>query len=183
MVATPPEIAEAYEVAPALTQVPRGDDQLGTAGATATNLRKKRWPQRADVLYVGHDGHAEGRSAASRCAPEQIAASDASAASPTASSRTSGQVILMNGPMYHSAPNSYGMLAFRSRCTIVLEPRFDPSGYAAAHRASSRHSYAHGADDVRGGLAAVARRDQTRLTTSPRQPVTAPRPARQSSAR
>ena len=36
------------------------------------------------------------------------------------------QVILMNGPMYHSAPNSYGMLAFRSGCTIVLEPRFDP---------------------------------------------------------
>ena len=32
----------------------------------------------------------------------------------------------MNGPMYHSAPNSYGMLAFRSGCTIVLEPRFDP---------------------------------------------------------
>lgn len=32
----------------------------------------------------------------------------------------------MNGPMYHSAPNSYGMLAFRHGCTIVLEPRFDP---------------------------------------------------------
>src|SRR5204863_713423 len=26
----------------------------------------------------------------------------------------------------HSAPNSYGMLAFRHGCTIVLEPRFDP---------------------------------------------------------
>src|SRR5207237_2890109 len=36
------------------------------------------------------------------------------------------QVILMNGPMYHSAPNSYGMLAFRSGRQIVLEPRFDP---------------------------------------------------------
>jgi long-chain acyl-CoA synthetase len=34
--------------------------------------------------------------------------------------------VLMNGPMYHSAPNSYGMLAFRHGCTIVLEPRFDP---------------------------------------------------------
>jgi long-chain acyl-CoA synthetase len=32
----------------------------------------------------------------------------------------------MNGPMYHSAPSSYGMLAFRNRCTIALEPRFDP---------------------------------------------------------
>jgi hypothetical protein len=36
------------------------------------------------------------------------------------------QVILMNGPMYHSAPHSYGMLAFRNGCSIVLEPRFDP---------------------------------------------------------
>ena len=36
-----------------------------------------------------------------------------------------GQVILMNGPMYHSAPNSYGMAAFRHGCSIVLEPRFD----------------------------------------------------------
>jgi long-chain acyl-CoA synthetase len=37
-----------------------------------------------------------------------------------------GQVVLLNGPMYHSAPNNYGMLAFRQRCTIVLESRFDP---------------------------------------------------------
>ena len=35
----------------------------------------------------------------------------------------------MNGPMYHSAPNSYGMLAFRHGCTIVLEPRFDPEEF------------------------------------------------------
>ena len=45
------------------------------------------------------------------------------------------QVILMNGPMYHSAPNSYGMLAFRHGCKIVLEPRFDPEDTAATDRA------------------------------------------------
>jgi long-chain acyl-CoA synthetase len=35
-------------------------------------------------------------------------------------------VVLMNGPMYHSATYSYAMLAFRHRCDIVLQPRFDP---------------------------------------------------------
>lgn len=36
-----------------------------------------------------------------------------------------GIVVLMNGPMYHSATYSYAMLAFRHRCGIVLQPRFD----------------------------------------------------------
>jgi long-chain acyl-CoA synthetase len=36
-----------------------------------------------------------------------------------------GIVVLMNGPMYHSATYSYAMLAFRHRCEIVLQPRFD----------------------------------------------------------
>jgi long-chain acyl-CoA synthetase len=52
------------------------------------------------------------------------------------------QVILMNGPMYHSAPNSYGMLAFRSGCTIVLEPRFDPEDMLQLierHRVTHQH--------------------------------------------
>ena len=35
-------------------------------------------------------------------------------------------VVLMNGPMYHSAPNGYGLTAVRVGATIVLEPRFDP---------------------------------------------------------
>ena len=34
-------------------------------------------------------------------------------------------VVLMNGPMYHSATYSYAMLALRHRCNIVLQPRFD----------------------------------------------------------
>ena len=45
------------------------------------------------------------------------------------------QVVLMNGPMYHSAPNSYGMLAFRHSATIVLEPRFDPEDLLRCHSA------------------------------------------------
>ena len=58
--------------------------------------------------------------------PEQIAASARVGGIAYGVKPNEDQVILMNGPMYHSAPNSYGMLAFRSACKIVLEPRFDP---------------------------------------------------------
>jgi long-chain acyl-CoA synthetase len=53
-----------------------------------------------------------------------------------------GQVILMNGPMYHSAPNSYGMAAFRHGCSIVLEPRFEAEDLLALverHRVTHMH--------------------------------------------
>ena len=56
---------------------------------------------------------------------------------------TEDQVILMNGPMYHSAPSSYGMLAFRHGCTIVLEPRFDPEDLlqlVEKHRVTHMHA-------------------------------------------
>jgi len=34
-------------------------------------------------------------------------------------------VALMNGPMYHSAPNAYGLVAARAGAKIVLQARFD----------------------------------------------------------
>ncbi|MBI1361115.1 MAG: AMP-binding protein [Alphaproteobacteria bacterium] len=35
-------------------------------------------------------------------------------------------VSVMTGPMYHSAPNAYGLLAARMGATVHLQPRFDP---------------------------------------------------------
>ena len=35
-------------------------------------------------------------------------------------------VTVVTGPMYHSAPNAYGMVAARLGATVILEPRFDP---------------------------------------------------------
>ena len=34
-------------------------------------------------------------------------------------------VVLMNGPMYHSAPAAYGMSSARLGLHVVLQPRFD----------------------------------------------------------
>ena len=52
--------------------------------------------------------------------PEQLAASARVGAIAYGIKPNEDQVILMNGPMYHSAPNSYGMLAFRHGCRILL---------------------------------------------------------------
>jgi long-chain acyl-CoA synthetase len=50
--------------------------------------------------------------------------------------------VLMNGPMYHSAPNAYGMGAVRVGASIVLQPRFDAEEMLALivrHRVSHMH--------------------------------------------
>ncbi|MBD5633884.1 MAG: AMP-binding protein [Candidatus Eremiobacteraeota bacterium] len=57
--------------------------------------------------------------------------------------RSDGEMtVLMNGPMYHSAPNSYGMIAFNAGAQIVLQPRFDAEEMLALierHRVTHMH--------------------------------------------
>lgn len=50
--------------------------------------------------------------------------------------------ILMTGPMYHSAPNSYGLAAAGIAHTIVLQPRFDAEqllAFVQQHRITHMH--------------------------------------------
>jgi long-chain acyl-CoA synthetase len=35
-------------------------------------------------------------------------------------------VTVVTGPMYHSAPNAYGLFGFRVGANVILQPRFDP---------------------------------------------------------
>ena len=49
-------------------------------------------------------------------------------------------VVLMNGPMYHSAPAGYGMTAARLGLSIVLQPRFDAEDML---RLIARHGVTH----------------------------------------
>jgi long-chain acyl-CoA synthetase len=141
VVPTPPEIAAAFNIAPELRQVPAGlTDWHVWRDSHAPSLEP---PGRiAPMFYTsGTTGIPKGvRRNPMR--PEQLAASERVGAIAYGVKPNEDQVILMNGPMYHSAPNSYGMMAFRYGCTIVLEPRFDPEDMLqliAQHRVTHMH--------------------------------------------
>ncbi|MBR1209365.1 acyl-CoA synthetase [Bradyrhizobium sp. JYMT SZCCT0180] len=142
IVTTPPEIAAAFNVAPALTQVPDGmtDWDVWRDGHTPS---QEPPIGSAPMFYTsGTTGLPKGVRR-KPMAPEQQAASARVGGIAYGIKPNEDQVILMNGPMYHSAPNSYGMLAFRSGCKIVLEPRFDPEDLlrlVQEHRITHMHA-------------------------------------------
>lgn len=124
VVPTPPEIAQAYGVAPGA--MPAGHENWNdwlvkqTPDTDATAV-----PRNAMIYTSGTTGRPKGVRR-EKPTPEQLAAS--TLAIGTYYGLKAGQpgVILMNGPMYHSAPNSYGLTAARQGKTIVLQARFDP---------------------------------------------------------
>ena len=124
-VATPPEIAAAFGLSPDAALVPDGYEDWD-AWRDRHPPSSQPAKRAAAMFYTsGTTGRPKGvRRAPMR--PDQIAASERVGAIAYGIKPDEGQVILMNGPMYHSAPNSFGMMAFRNGCDIVLEPRFDP---------------------------------------------------------
>ena len=141
VVATPPEIAAAYGVAPAATHVPDGLTEWERW--RDSHAPSQQPPGRAAPMF--YTSGTTGRPKGVRRKPmtaEQAAAAERVSGITYGVKPNEDQVILMNGPMYHSAPNSYGMLAFRHGCTIVLEPRFDPEDLLALierHRVTHMH--------------------------------------------
>ena len=125
VVATPPEIAAAFSLSPEAASVPDCLTDWDVWRDSSSPSREP--PARASPMFYtsGTTGRPKGvRRQPMR--PDQLAAAERVGAITYGVKPNEDQVILMNGPMYHSAPNSYGMLAFRHGCKIVLEPRFDP---------------------------------------------------------
>ena len=140
IVRTPPEIAAAYGVADAATHVPsdRTDfDSWREQHAPMTDA-----PKRALTMFYtsGTTGRPKGVKRAPMT-PEQAAASERVGAI-AYGLKPDNQIVMMNGPMYHSAPSSYGLMAFRHGSTIVLEARFDPEEMLQLieqHRVTNMH--------------------------------------------
>jgi long-chain acyl-CoA synthetase len=125
VVTTPPEIAAAFDIAPALTRVPDGMtdwDNWRDTHAASTDAAVGSSP----MFYTsGTTGLPKGVRRKSM-QPEHLAAAARVGTIAYGIKPGDDQVILMNGPMYHAAPSAHGMMAFRNGCRIVLEPRFDP---------------------------------------------------------
>jgi len=121
VVDTPAEIAAAYGAGPSAT-LPAGairwDDWIGGQ----PRLENPDMTPRTAVIYTsGTTGKPKGvRRAAD---PGNVALGTAAIGYGLAEPRS--RMVLMNGPMYHSAPNSYARIAFAGHASFVLQPRFD----------------------------------------------------------
>jgi long-chain acyl-CoA synthetase len=125
VVATPPEIAAAYGVPPGLTRVPDGLTDWDRWRDTHAPLADA--PIGASTMFYTSGTTGQPKGVRRKPMPPELQAMAARVSTIAYGIKPNDdEVVLMNGPMYHSAPHSYGMLAFRCGCTIVLEPRFDP---------------------------------------------------------
>ncbi|QUS38798.1 long-chain fatty acid--CoA ligase [Tardiphaga alba] len=141
IVATPPEIAAAYGVPEAATRVPAGSIDFDAWREQQAPMENP--PKRALTMFYtsGTTGRPKGVMRAPMT-PEQAAASERVGGIAYGLKPNENQVVMMNGPMYHSAPSSYGLMAFRHGSTIVLEARFDPEDLlqlTEKHRVTNMH--------------------------------------------
>src|SRR5579864_140228 len=126
-VPTPPEILKTYRIDPDLLGKP------GFAIDLESWLREQRphdgpaVPQPQNMIYTsGTTGHPKGVRRAAPT-PEQIA--NAERMRGMIYGLKPGARALLPGPLYHSAPNSFGLRAGRLGGALVLMPRFDPEEF------------------------------------------------------
>src|ERR1700689_3391804 len=126
-VRTPPEVLENYKIDP---------DHLATPGFATdleTWLERQRpydgpaLPQPQNMIYTsGTTGHPKGVRRQTPT-PEQGAASERTRA--LIYGLVPGVRGLLPGPLYHAAPNSFGLRAGRLGGALGLMPRFDPEEF------------------------------------------------------
>lgn len=122
VVATPPEISAAYGLSGSSGQsmIPTLDWETWMTGFAP--LETPNTDARSAVIYTSGT---TGRPKGVRREPDRTGA--AARLSAVGFGMGEGlETVLMNGPMYHTAPNSYGRLAFELGARIILQPRFDP---------------------------------------------------------
>lgn len=121
-VAPPPEIVATYAAAPEPWPTEAIDLDAWLEGQAPYDGPKVPQPQ--SMIYTsGTTGHPKGVRRAAPT-PEQAAAAEAMRA--RIYGLKPGARALLPGPLYHSAPNAFGLRAGRLGGALVLMPRFDP---------------------------------------------------------
>jgi long-chain acyl-CoA synthetase len=126
-VPTPPEILRNYKIDPGGLAKPDFADDFDSWLARQAPYDGPVVPQPQNMIYTsGTTGHPKG---VRRNAPttEQTAAAERMRA--LIYGLKPGARALLPGPLYHSAPNSFGLRAGRLGGALVLMPRFDPEEF------------------------------------------------------
>jgi long-chain acyl-CoA synthetase len=126
-VPTPPEILANYRIDPDHLATPDFATDLESWLERQPPYDGPVLPQPSNMIYTsGTTGHPKGvrRNAPT---PPQTAAAERLRA--LIYGLKPGVRALLPGPLYHSAPNSFGLRAGRLGGALVLMPRFDPEGF------------------------------------------------------
>jgi len=126
-VPTPPEILKTYKIDPDQLAKPDFAIDFEPWLAGQATYDGPVVPQPQNMIYTsGTTGHPKGvrRNAPT---PEQIAAAEAMRA--MIYGLNPGARAILPGPLYHSAPNSFGIRSGRLGGVLVLMPRFDPEEF------------------------------------------------------
>jgi long-chain acyl-CoA synthetase len=124
---TPPEILANYRIDPDHRATPDFATDLESWLERQQPYDGPTLPQPANMIYTsGTTGNPKGvrRNAPT---PQQTAAAERLRAQ--IYGLKPGVRALLPGPLYHSAPNSFGLRAGRLGGALVLMPRFDPEGF------------------------------------------------------
>jgi len=129
VVETPPEIVSAYGLSPDDAKLPAGATSWDTWLAQFPPIEAGPAEPPGSMIYTsGTTGHPKGVRRAPPT-PEQAVAWAGIIGKVMGFNATYGDprdmVTVVTGPMYHSAPNAYGLYAFRVGANIILQPRFD----------------------------------------------------------
>jgi long-chain acyl-CoA synthetase len=126
-VPTPPEILKTYKIDRDLLAKPDFAVDFETWLVQQARYDGPVVPQPSNMIYTsGTTGHPKGvrRQAPT---PEQIAAAEGMRA--MIYGLKPGARAILPGPLYHSAPNSFGLRAGRLGGVLVLMPRFEPEEF------------------------------------------------------
>jgi long-chain acyl-CoA synthetase len=139
VVETPPEIGDAYGVPPEKRAAAGVESWDAFVRRSAPNTAPPKASRGSMIYTSGTTGRPKGVKR-QPAAPEQQAQVVAEIGKHWGLVSDPAIVVLMNGPMYHSAPAAYAMQSARLGVNIVLQPRFEAEDML---RLIARHKVSH----------------------------------------